>query len=97
MTTKYCTDANMEIHAGATIFCGEDTIEITQYGCCFTDEHDRDLMGSNEINACERFQAAIIAACGRAQRAAMYEGEIEIEGMGEDFIQACTALFAATR
>ena len=83
----------MEIHAGATIFCGEDTIEITQFGVCFTDERDRDLMGSNEINASERFQAAIIAACGRAERAAMYEGEIEIEGMGEDFIAECNALF----
>lgn len=93
MTTTYCTDANMEIHAGATIFCGEGTIEITQFGCCFTDENDRDLMGANEINACERFHAAIIAACGTAQRAAQYETDEAIEGMDEAFIAECNALF----
>ena len=93
MTTQYCTDATMEIHAGATIFCGEDTIEITQFGVCFTDERDRDLMGSNEINASERFQAAIIAACGRAQRAAQYETDEAIEGMDSAFIAECNALF----
>ena len=90
MTTTYCTDANMEIVAGATIFCGDDTIEIAQYGVCFTDENDRDRMGANEIDTCERFQAAIIAACGRAQRAAQYE---TIEGMDNEFIAMISTMF----
>lgn len=88
-----CYDASMEIIAGATIFCGEATIEVTQYGCCFTDEHDRDLMGASESHACERFQAAITAACGRAERAAQYEMGEPVDGMDAEFIEMALQFF----
>lgn len=93
MTTQYCTDATMEINTGAMIFVGEGTIEMGQTGCIFIDAAGYPTMGKNEIDASERFQAAIIAVCGRAQRAAQYETDEAIEGMDSAFIAECNALF----
>lgn len=72
--------------------CYDASIEVTQYGCCFTDEHDRDLMGASKIHACERFQAAITAACGRAERAAQYEMGEPVD-LDAEFIEMVTQLF----